>query len=143
MKKMMLLAALVCACTSLFARGRTGVPGDSTKQFLLIVRYKANMPQPSAEEMKTIGAHWGAFIGDLVQSGKFVTGYRPGTEGKTISGNAKPAKDGAYGDKEVVSSIFVVKAANMDEAMEIAKKCPIYEMDGSVEVREVINAAAS
>jgi hypothetical protein len=116
------------------------VPGDSTKQFLLIIRYKANTPQPSQEEIKTIGAHWGAFIGDLAQSGKLVTGYRPGTEGRTISGTAKRAKDGAYGDKDVVSSIFVIKAGSMEEATEIAKKCPIYEMDGSVEVRAIVNA---
>jgi hypothetical protein len=141
MKKMLLLAALVCVGTGLFAHGRTGVPADSTKQFLLIIRYKADTPPPSQEEMKTIGAHWGAFIGDLAQSGKLVTGYRPGMEGKTISGSAKTTRDGAYGDKEVVSSIFVIRAGSMEEATEIAKRCPIYEMDGSVEVRPIGNTA--
>ena len=141
MKKFLLLAALVCAGSTLFARGQTIVPGDSTKQFLLIVRYKANMPQPSQEEMKNIGAHWGAFIGELAQSGKLVTSYRPGMEGRTISGSAKTTRDGAYGDKEVLSSIFVIRAGSMEEASEIAKKCPIYEMDGSVEVRPISNTA--
>ena len=68
------------------------------------MRYKANMPQPSQEEMKTIGAHWGAFIGELAQSGK------------------------------------LIGAGSIEEATEIVKKCPIYEMDGSVEVRSVINS---
>jgi hypothetical protein len=108
---------------------------------LLIIRYKADTPPPSQEEMKTIGAHWGNFIGELAQSGQLVTGYRPGTEGKTISGSAKTTKDGAYGDKEVVSSIFVIRAGSMEQAAEIAKKCPIYEMDGSVEVRPISNTA--
>jgi len=139
MKKFLLSAALVCAGTGLFAHGRAGLPVDSAKQFLLIIRYKANAPQPSQEEMNTIGAHWGAFIGELAKSGKLVTGYRPGTVGKTISGSTKTAKDGAYGDKEVVSSIFVIKAGSMEEATEIAKKCPIFEMDGSVEVRAIVN----
>ena len=137
MKKMLLLATLVCAGMNLFAHGCTGLPGDSTKQFLLIVRYKADAPPPSQEEMKTIGAHWGAFIGGLAQSGKLVTGYRPGTEGKTISGSAKTMRDEAYGNKEVVSSIFVIRAASLEEAADIAEKCPIYEMDGSVEVRPI------
>src|ERR1700683_2089954 len=106
MKKMMFLAALVCAGTSLFAHGRAGVPGDSTKQFLLIVRYKANTPPPSQEEMKTIGAHWGTFIGELSQSGKLVTGYRPGTEGKTISGSAKTTREGVYEDKAGVQGFL-------------------------------------
>ena len=42
---------------------------------------------------------------------------------------------------EVVSSVFVIKAANMDEAAAIAQKCPIYDMGGNVEVRAVINMA--
>jgi hypothetical protein len=141
MKKMLLLAALTCTGTSLFAHGRAGAPRDSTKQFLLIIRYKADAPPPSQDEMKTIGEHWGAFIGDLAKSGKLVMGYRPGTEGKTISGNAKTIREGTYGDKEVVSSIFVIRAGSLEEAAEIAKKCPIYEMDGSVEVRPISNTA--
>jgi len=141
MKKFILLAALACAGMSLFAHGRAGIAGDSTKQFLLIVRYKANTPLPSQEELKTIGAHWGAFIGELAQSGKLVTGYRPGMEGKTISSSSKTVNEGAYADKEVVSSIFVIKAGSLEEAAEIAKRCPIYEMDGSVEVRALINTA--
>ena len=137
MKKILFLTALVCAAISVFARGSARISRDSTKQFLLIIRYKANTPPPSQEEMKTIGAHWGAFIGQLAQSGKLVTSYRPGAEGKTITGTSKTAREGAYGDKEVVSSIFVIKADSMEQAEEIAKKCPIYEMDGSVEVRAV------
>lgn len=137
----MLLAALISAGTTLFAHGHPEGTGDSTKQFLLIVRYKTNTPSPSPDAMKTIGAHWGAFLGQLAQSGKLVIGYRPGTEGKTISGSTKTIRQGAYDDKEVVSSIFVIRAGSMDEATEIAKKCPIYETDGSVEVREIGNTA--
>ena len=38
----------------------------------------------------------------------------------------------------VVSSIFVInRARSMEEAAEIARKCPVYEMNGSVEVRAI------
>ena len=97
---------------------------------------------PDAEALKINGQHWGNFIGGPAQSGKLVTGFRPANEGKTITGAAKIAKDGVYDmGKDVVSSIFVIKAANMDEAAAIAQKCPIYEMGGSVEIRAVINMA--
>lgn len=58
-----------------------------------------------------------------------------------ISGSAKVEKGGAYGDKKVVSSIFVIKTGSMEQATEIAKKCPIYEIDGSVELRAIVNTA--
>jgi hypothetical protein len=152
MKQLFLIAALACISTGLFAHANSGhtrntksashpsAPADSTQQFLLIIRYKSNMAAPSPEAMKTMGQHWGQFISELAQTGKLVTGYRPDIGGKTISGNAKTATDAVYAaDNEVVSSIFVIKAANLEEATAIAKKCPIYEMDGSVEIRPLIN----
>ena len=139
MKKLLFIVVLVCISPCLFAQQNTT---DSARQFLLIIRYKSNMPAPSAEVMKTIGQHWGQFIGELAQSGKLVTGYRPGTDGKTISGNAKTTTDGAYAsNNQVISSLFIIKAANLEEATAIAQKCPIYEMDGSVEIRPISNTA--
>jgi len=139
MKRIYLLAALACLGCDVFAQQKTG---DSARQFLLIIRYKSDMKMPDAEALKANGQHWGNFIGGLAQSGKLVTGFRPANEGKTITGAAKITKDGVYDmGKDVVSSIFVIKAANMDEAAAIAQKCPIYEMGGSVEIRAVINTA--
>ena len=138
MKKFYLIAAFACISDFLFAQANSG---DSAQQFLLIIRYKPNLPAPSAEALKANGQHWGQFIGQLAQSGKLIAGFRPGTDGKTISGNSQTMKDGVYaGDKEVVSSIFVIKAASLEEASAIAKNCPIYEFDGSVEIRSIITA---
>jgi hypothetical protein len=82
------------------------------------------------------------FLGGLAQTGKLVTGYRSATGGKTIQGSSRTGKDGAYAaDREVVSSIIVIRASGMDEASAIAKNCPIYEFDGSVEIRPVLNTA--
>ncbi len=145
MKVLILIAALMGIGPCLFADGRAGHRNstglhDSSQQFLLIIRYKTDTPTPSADAMKTIGLHWGQFIGELGQSGKLVTGYRPGNNGKTISGNAKTITDRAFaGDGEIVSSIFIIKAASMEDASAIAQKCPIYEMGGSVEIRPLSN----
>jgi hypothetical protein len=132
MKTIMLISAFVCATT--FSHSQ-----DRTPQFLLIVRYTPGMATPSAEALNSNSQHWVAFMGGLAQSGELVTGYRSGTDGKTIFGVARMGKDGAYAsDKEVVSSIIVIRAAGMDEASAIAQKCPIYEFDGSVEIRPVL-----
>ena len=139
MKKIYLVAVLACMGCGILAQQKTG---DSARQFLLIVRYKSDMKMPDAEALKANGQHWGSFIGGLAQSGKLVSGYRPANEGKTITGTAKTIKDGVYDmGKDVVSSIFVIKAVNMDEAAAIAQKCPIFEFGGSVEIRAVNNTA--
>jgi hypothetical protein len=139
MKKLMLLSAVILTSTILFAHPH---PADSTQQYLLIVRYKPNAPRLSDDALKTNQQHWGAWIGHLSQTGKLVTGYRPVTGGKTISGSAKTAKDEPYGaDKEVVSSIFIISAASPAEADGIARTCPIYETDGSIEIRPITDTA--
>ncbi|HMH31538.1 MAG TPA: YciI family protein [Puia sp.] len=137
MKKGFFLIFLICATHCLFAQRN---PGDSTREFLLIVRYKSGMKVPDADMLKSNTQHWGVFIGELARSGKLVTGLRPAADGRTISGSARTLNNAAYSKNgEEVSSIFVIKAANMDEASSIAQKCPIYEMDGSVEIRSITN----
>jgi hypothetical protein len=138
MKKIVLLVAFVSINHCLFAQQNTA---DTTHQFLFVVRYKSDMKMPGPDSLKKNSQHWGAFIGGLTQSGKLVTGFRPAVEGVTITGSAKIYKKGAYiqnGDE--VSSIFVIKAANIEEAASIAQKCPVYEFDGSVEIRPVLNS---
>lgn len=47
--------------------------------------------------------------------------------------------DGPYAEsKDLVSGTLIVEAASLDEAAEFALGCPIFEYDGSVEVRPVL-----
>ena len=142
MKKLAILLVIALTSATLSAHPLTGQPADSTHQYLFIVRYNTTAPRLSDDATKSNIQHWGAWIGQLAQTGKLVTAYRPGTGGKTISGTAKTAKDGPYpDDKAVVSSIFIIKAANQEEADTIARTCPIYETDGSIEIRPITDTA--
>ncbi|WP_343672025.1 YciI family protein [Chitinophaga sp.] len=136
MKKVILIAALFIICNKIFAQA------DTSGQYMLIVRYDLTAPSPDAELVKANAPKWGTFIGELTRSGKLVMGLRPDNGGKTISGKTTTVEDKPYaGDNKIVSSFFLVKAGSMAEATEIAKKCPIYELGGNVEVRKVMNMA--
>ena len=138
MKKLVILLVTALTGATLSARSLASQPADSIHQYLLIVRYNSAAAKLPDDAMNTNIQHWGAWIGQLAQTGKLVAAYRPANGGQTISGTAKTAKDGPYaGDKEVVSSVFIIKAANLDEAGAIAKTCPIYETDGSIEIRQI------
>lgn len=132
------MVGLVIACVHGFAQQQ----GGGSKQFMLIVRYRTDAPAPGADVVKSNGQKWGEFIGDLAKSGKLVSGLRPQQAGRMITGQDKTVQESAYiGDKALVSAFFVVKAASLDEATEIARKVPIYELGGSVEIKEVMNNA--
>lgn len=118
---------------SLFAQTKT--------QFILIVRSKTNA-RPLAETIQTNFKHWQSYMDELAKSGKLASGYRPANDGETISGTNKATTKGLYAaNDEVVSSFLIINAKDMDEAKEIAAKCPVFELDGSVEIRAVMNVA--
>lgn len=93
-------------------------------------------PPPPAE----IGAHlakWTEWVGGLVKAGHAEVGPPPlENGGKVVRGSAKAVTDGPYAEaKDLVSGILVVSAGSLAAAVELARGCPIYEYDGSVEVR--------
>ncbi|MBV8389871.1 MAG: hypothetical protein JO080_08735 [Mucilaginibacter sp.] len=136
MKKLILLVAFLFACTSLFAQEK------AKSQYLMIVRFKTNFKPSSNEEIQNNIKKWQEYMGNLAQSGDLVAGYRPTNEGATISGKEKSTKPIPYvANDDLVSSVLIIKAENMDAAKVIANKCPVFELGGSVEVRAMMNVA--
>jgi len=89
-----------------------------------------------------LGAHlqkWMVWMAELDQKGQSEpNGARLELSGKTIRGKSKAVTDGPFAEaKDLVTGTLVIKAATLDAAAEIAKDCPIYEYDGSVEVRPI------
>jgi hypothetical protein len=48
--------------------------------------------------------------------------------------------DGPFAEsKEVVGGYLIVSAPGLDDAVQLARGCPIFEAEGSVEVRPIIH----
>jgi hypothetical protein len=63
-------------------------------------------------------------------------GERLDGTGKVIKGKAKSVTDGPYVEvKDFVQGYLLVEAKDLDQAVELAKGCPIFERDGTVEIR--------
>ena len=134
MKKFIILSFLLLAGFTLFAQPKV------KSQFLLIVRFKADFKPASDEAVKANIQHWQEYMTNLGKSGTLVAGYRPANEGLTISGTNKELKSSSYiANNELVSSVLVINAVDMDAAKAIADKCPVFEFGGSIEVRAITN----
>lgn len=110
------------------------------KEFALIFRLKDIADfKPSPEQMQE-RMNW---LGSIAAQNKLVD---KGNTLLPIPGSAKTVKpnnvvtDGPYTEiKEFISGYIVVKADNIDEAVEIAKGNPIFDqVGGNIEVREVL-----
>ncbi|HWY99390.1 MAG TPA: YciI family protein, partial [Bacteroidia bacterium] len=58
--------------------------------------------------------------------------------GKQVTGTKKVITDGPFIEaKEMVGGFTVITAKDLNAAVEIAKSCPIFEVDGKLEVRPI------
>jgi hypothetical protein len=56
------------------------------------------------------------------------------------SGASKAVTDGPYVEAmDSIGGYMLIEAKNMDQAVELAKGCPILESDGTVEIRPIVS----
>jgi hypothetical protein len=91
----------------------------------------------SPEQMQKTMQKWVAWFKDLGAKGHLKDpGHPLEHAGKVVSGKQKAVNDGPYAEaKDVVGGYIVVEAADLSQAVELSKGCPILEVGGSVEVR--------
>ncbi len=109
------------------------------KEFMMIFRSTSNPDyNPTPEEIGESIKQWQNWIGGIAAQGKFVSTNQLGFEGKTLApGNV--ITDGPYAEvKEMVGGYILVKANSLDEAVELAHGCPILNIGGKVEVRNLM-----
>ena len=114
-------------------------------KFLFIFRgggYASKTDTISPTEVEAHLAKWQAWSKDLHAGGQLAGAHPLGhpPAGATLRGRDKTVTDGPYAEsKDLVSGILIVEAATLDAATELARGCPIFEFDGSVEVRQVMD----
>ena len=56
-----------------------------------------------------------------------------------VAGGRTLMTDGPFADtKEVLGGVYLIEAANLDEAIELAARIPVARFGGTVEVRPVV-----
>ncbi len=115
------------------------------KDFALVFRNEAGSEAKiTPETFAALQTDWQNWVGNIAAQGKLTSpGSRLGLNGRSI----KPGKvvaSGPYAEiKETLRGFHVVRANSLDEAIEIAKGCPILTIGGSVEVRDIIPVEAN
>ncbi|WP_257669987.1 YciI family protein [Parapedobacter tibetensis] len=113
-------------------------------EFLLVFRRDntTKEEQPSPEQMQAAIKPWQDWIGGIAAQNKLVRPpQRWSAEGKVVRAN-NLVTDGPYAEiKESIGGLIFVRAADFDEAVEIAKGCPVLAWGGNVEVRMAVSPA--
>jgi hypothetical protein len=111
-----------------------------TNQYMFLVQGGAcNDGGLSAEQMQAKMTEVYAWIEGLTSKGVMSAAQPLTPERKIVSGkNGSIVSDVmAAESKEAIGGFFVVNAATMDEAVNIARSCPMFKYGGQLEVRQI------
>lgn len=111
------------------------------KEFVLIFRNSVSPDfKPSPEQMQQVLTDWMNWMGSIAAQEKLVDqGNRLSmSQAKTVKPN-DVITDGPFTEiKEFINGYIVVKGKSIEEAVSIAKDCPILSIGGNVEIRAVV-----
>jgi len=95
----------------------------------------------SPEQMQQTMKKWMDWKDTLEKNGHIKQlGERLDGTGKVVRGKARAVTDGPFVEvKDFIQGYMLVEAKDMDQAVELAKGCPVLESDGTVEVRPFVS----
>lgn len=110
------------------------------KEFVLFFRMDilSSEAQPSAEQMKVYMDNWMKWINDISVKGQLADGGNHlFPAGKVLRPQSKISEGPYVVNNESIAGYIIILAKDWDDAILIAKECPILQGEGtSVEIRE-------
>ncbi|MBL0740530.1 YciI family protein [Chryseolinea lacunae] len=110
-------------------------------EFLLVIHrdLKSKDASPSPEQMQQAIKPFQDWIGSIAAQNKLVNPpKRWDADGRVVKQN-NVVLNGPYAEiKESVGGLFLIRANDYDDAVEIAKGCPIIQWGAVVEVRMAV-----
>lgn len=112
---------------------------ETLHEFMMLFRWVPNPDYvPTDAELVQQKQSWGVWIGGIAAQSRLVSTSQLGYTGKQLQADMT-VKNGIHlTDGQTLAGNMVVKAKSLDDALEMAKGCPILVMGGTVEVRDVI-----
>jgi hypothetical protein len=109
------------------------------KEFLLLFRTDYDkVSNASSDQAEAMMKKWMDWLGGIAAQNKLTSkGNRLQSSGRIVKSD-NIVTNGPYTDiKESIGGYSIIKADSYDEAVEMAKGCPVLLAGGNVEVREI------
>ncbi|WP_341227471.1 hypothetical protein [uncultured Arcticibacterium sp.] len=111
---------------------------EQLKEFMLLFRLNPSHAAPSPEQLLQTQKQWSDFIANIAMQGKLVSTHQLGFDGKQITADYSIKDEINICQHESMSGNMILKAPTLERALQLAKKCPILLMGGTIEVRNII-----
>jgi len=112
---------------------------NMTKYIILVREPDGRADQPTEEQQKTHRANWNKWFEKYGKAGNFLGGSALSLNGKMIKGPEAMIVDDIHKvDTEIIGGYLLIQASDLDSAVDIAREIPVFEVDGYLEVRELM-----
>ena len=117
----------------------------ATGQYLAIFRCAAWEKGRSNEELQAIVDKFSAWYAWMEKRSEIKGGMPLHGEGRFVSGkNGSTVADGPFAEsKEAIGGFIIIEAADMDEAVELAREWPLLDYGYTIEVRPVASQCST
>ncbi len=113
------------------------------KYMILIYGNEADFAEPTPEQWDWMMKAHGAFAESVAAQGGQILGgdaLQPTTTATSIRDDGRTVTDGPFGEtKEALGGFYLIEAADLDQALALAKLCPA--PGGGVEVRPIMDTS--
>jgi hypothetical protein len=114
----------------------------TTLEYLVICRGARFDEGLSPEDTRNTMKQFYAWFERMSDQGKMKSGHQLAPEGKILSGR-KGVTDGPFAEsKEGIAGYWLIQAASLEEAVEIAKGDPLLDYGHTIEIRPILPEAA-
>lgn len=102
--------------------------------------YRGGDAARSPERIQQTLEKWFSWMAVLRENGHLKDpGLALERTGKVVQGKERTVTDGPFTEvKDIIGGYSLIAARDLDQAIELTKGCPIFEDDGTVEVRPVM-----
>jgi hypothetical protein len=110
---------------------------NKMKEFIFLVSVPLTY---SGEDAKTVKPKWDIVVDKWKADNVFVTSFVFPGESHVVTGADRLIKKNesvVSGNRKLVSNI-ILRAASIENAVELAGSCPVLDQGGSIEVREIL-----
>ncbi|MES2515123.1 MAG: hypothetical protein V4580_13310 [Bacteroidota bacterium] len=112
---------------------------EKLNDFMMLFRLEPNLNyKPTEQDLIEQKKQWGSWIGGIAAQAKLVNTHQLGFSGKQLHADMSVEETINISNNKMLAGNMVVKANSMDDALEMAKGCPILSMGGSLEIRDII-----
>lgn len=109
------------------------------KEFLLLIRGgDARVAELTEEETEKHMLDWRVYMGDLSEKGHLLGGLPLNRDGRLVTSEGVSEDMVLTQHGDYIGGYLFFKAKDYDEAVALAKDCPVFKMGGSIEVREAM-----